>query len=193
MYRVAHVIVAIMRLLRRNLRFLLLLALMVVGIHLWQTWSVQSGQMPSSLLQLRSEFIDRDGRIREMTLEQAIAEIRQSAPGSPVAVHVWAEWCSICKLEEHSVSRLVQDTPVLTVAMQSGSSESVLAVMRERGLQWPVWVDPQGQLSTVLGLRAVPAFFVISQDGVVRLPAVGYTTELGMRMRLLLANANHSH
>lgn len=179
--------------LRRNLRFLLLLALMVLGIHLWQTWSVPSGQIPSSLRALQSEFIDREGRIRVMTLEQAIAETRGSAPGASVAVHVWAEWCSICKLEEHSISRLAQDAPVLTIAIQSGSSAQVLAVMRERRLAWPVWVDPAGQVSQALGFRAVPAFFVMRQDGVVRLPAVGYTTEIGMRWRLLLANANYSH
>ncbi len=176
---------AMFAILRRNLRFLLLLALMVLGIHLWQTWSVPSGPIPPALRALQSEFIDREGRIRVMTLEQAIAETRGSTPGASVAVHVWAEWCSICKLEEHSISRLAQDAPVLTIAIQSGSSAQVLAVMRERGLVWPVWVDPTGQVSQALGFRAVPGFFVADATNSARFPSVGYTTELGMRIRLL--------
>lgn len=173
---------------RRNRRFLLLLLLMVSGVHLWQTWSVPSGQIPKEILDLRSEWVDRDGQTRLLTLAGAIQEARAAAPGRAVAVHVWAEWCSICKLEEGSISRLVGDHPVVTVAVQSGSSDRVVEHMRRRGLAWPVWVNPDGGLMNIFGFRAVPAFFIVDQRGAIRFPAVGYTTEIGMRIRLFLAN-----
>ncbi len=174
-------------LIRRNVRFLFLLAIMVLGIHLWQTWSFPSGHIPKALLERRSEWIDPDGRTREASLAEAITALRTGAPGQVVGVHVWAEWCSICKLEESSISRLARDKAVLTVAVQSGSSGRVLEVMRQRELTWPAWVDPEGRLLNGLGLRAVPVFFVVDQTGVIRFPAAGYTTEIGMRARLFLA------
>jgi thiol-disulfide isomerase/thioredoxin len=173
---------------RRNRRFLFLLLLMVSGVHLWQTWSVPSGQIPGELLDLRSEWIDRDGQTRILTLAEGIEAARAAVPGRAVAVHVWAEWCSICKLEESSISSLVGDHPVVTVAVQSGAAVRVKDHMLRRGFAWPVWVDSDGRLLDILGFRAVPAFFIVDQRGAIRFPSVGYTTEIGMRVRLLFAN-----
>jgi thiol-disulfide isomerase/thioredoxin len=99
-------------------------------------------------------------------------------------VHVWADWCPICRAEEGTITTLQGDWPVLTVAMQSGSAAQVAAVLQQRGLPWSAVVDPQGQLSRALGVGAVPAFGVLDAQGRLRLPTVGYTTSWGMRLRL---------
>ena len=70
------------------------------------------------------------------------------------------------------------------VAMQSGDAAKVAAELRQRHLPWVTAVDPRGDVSRQLGFRVVPAFAVIDADGRLRLPAVGYTTSLGMRLRL---------
>jgi thiol-disulfide isomerase/thioredoxin len=118
----------------------------------------------------------------------SLAEFRAANPGQPVALHVWADWCPVCRTEEHSISALVRDgLPVLTIAMQSGDANNAGRVLAERGLSWPTLIDEDGAISRALGLPGVPAFVVIDAQGRVSDVQVGYTSEIGMRLRLWLA------
>jgi alkyl hydroperoxide reductase subunit AhpC len=47
--------------------------------------------------------------------------------------------------------------------------------------------DTDGSVSRAWGVQAVPASFIIDTDGQIHFIEVGYTTELGIRMRLWLA------
>lgn len=73
---------------------------------------------------------------------------------------------------------------MLTVAMQSGDPADVAKVLAERGLHWPTVVDEDGAITARYGLAGVPALAVIDADGQLRSVAVGYTTALGMHLRL---------
>lgn len=154
----------------------LLVLVVVVGVQAWQTRHVPSGLMPNLAIQV----LQPDGRVESTTLHRW----RAAHPGTPVALHFWAEWCPICRTEQHSVSRLAQDWPVLTVAMQSGTGDNVSAVIRKRQLPWETVIDQSGEVTRAHGFHAVPAFVVIDNNGMMRTPTVGYTTELGMRLRL---------
>lgn len=109
-------------------------------------------------------------------------------PGKPVLVHFWATWCPICRAEQGSISAIAGNhADVITVAMQSGDNEEVSRHMREQDLDFPVLNDPDGRLSSAWGVHAVPASFIISPDGRISFVEVGYTTGIGLRLRLWLA------
>lgn len=72
----------------------------------------------------------------------------------------------------------------MTIAMQSGDAAKVAQVLRKRELPWHAAIDPQSDITRAHGFAAVPAFVVVDAAGRLRTPTVGYTTELGMRMRL---------
>jgi thiol-disulfide isomerase/thioredoxin len=150
------------------------------GAHLWQTRDVPSGPVP----ELAFTLLSPDGSRSATTLSQW----RARYPGRPVAIHVWAEWCPICKAEEHNVHRLIADHPVLTIAMQSGPADTVAKVLRQRQMPWPTAVDEKGALARALGVNGVPAFLVVDEQGMLRAASVGYTSEIGMRWRLWWAN-----
>ena len=76
---------------------------------------------------------------------------------------------------------------VITVAMQSGTAAEIIRHMHEQGIAFPVLNDQDGALSAAWGVHAVPASFIISPDGQVRFIEVGYTTGIGLRLRLWLA------
>ncbi len=155
----------------------LALALAVVlGVNAWQTRHVPDGAAPEFTAPLA-------GTDAALTL----AQWRAQHPGRAVALHFWADWCPICKLEEGSVTAVQQDWPVLAVAMRSGDAGKVARVLAQRQLPWPSVVDADGRLSASYGLKAVPAFIVLDAEGHIRHAAVGYTTEAGMRLRLWLA------
>lgn len=153
-----------------------LVLLVFFGVQAWQTRNVPTGSLPDA----RFTLIQTDGQRRTTTL----AEWRAQHPGQAVALHVWAEWCPICRTEEGTVTSLSKDHPVLSIAMQSGQPDAVARVLVRRQLPWATAVDPRGEIASALGFRAVPAFVVVDADGQLRTPTVGYTTELGMRVRL---------
>lgn len=161
---------------KSHLGTLLMFLLLYAGIHAWQTRSVPSGPAPAFSApaagpQTASGAIDFDSW-------------RATHPGQAVALHFWADWCPICRTEENSVSRISRAWPVLSVAMQSGNPAHVQNVLTRRQLDWHTAVDPDGQIAKRYGLASVPALVVVDAQGQIRFAEVGYTSEIGMRLRL---------
>lgn len=165
---------------RGHLGTLALVAVVFFGVQAWQTRAV-----PDSLpAEVRVELLRGDGRSHEMSLAEAVTLMRTAFEDRPVALHLWAEWCPICRVEEGSVTALGGDWPVLTIAMQSGPAAAVTQVQRQRELPWVTLVDDRGQLTRALGFSSVPGFVVVDTQGRLRTPTVGFTSETGMRLRL---------
>jgi len=114
----------------------------------------------------------------------SLAEWRTVNPGKAVGVYFWVDWCPICKAQEGGVDALRADWPVFTVAMQSGNAPAVAKVLRERGVDWPTAIDADGSIAARYGLHRVPALVVAHGRSEIRSVMVGYTTSLGMRLRL---------
>jgi len=156
---------------RSHLVTLLMVLGVLAGAHLWQTRHVPAGVVPDVQLTMVSGETLR------------LSAWRARHPGQPVVLHVWAQWCPVCRAEEGSITQLQKDLPVLTVAMQSGTAAQVLKVLEQRHLPWETAVDADGQLARALGVRAVPALLVMDADGQIGAASVGYTSEMGMRLR----------
>jgi peroxiredoxin len=107
--------------------------------------------------------------------------------GKPVLLHFWATWCGVCKAEQHNIDAVARDVPVLSVASQSGDAGEVAAFVSEHGIVPRVVVDAESALARRFGVHAFPATFVIDASGAIRHVEVGYTTELGLRLRMWLA------
>jgi thiol-disulfide isomerase/thioredoxin len=161
--------------------YLLFFAVLVYAVNAWRTMSVPE-QAPdfSGVLISGSE---RTGQL--MTL----ASFRARHPGQPVALHFWAEWCPVCRVEEGSITALLDDgdMAILTIATRSGDGDAVFATLKERELDWPVILDADGRIAGAYRLPGVPAFVVIDAEGKVHSADMGYTSGPGMRLRLWLA------
>lgn len=154
---------------------LIAVLLAFTGMHLWQTRNLPSGPAPA----FQAPLV---GALTDDTVD--LESWRAAHPGRAVALHFWADWCPICRMEEGSISAVQQDWPVLAVAMQSGDAAHVRAVLNKRGLNWLSAVDTDRSVMQRYGLSSVPAFIVIDAQGQIRHATVGYTTEAGMRLRL---------
>ncbi len=155
---------------RRGIEVLVILALFF-ALRVWQQRDIVTGPAP------RLEGILLDGQ------PFSLAALR----GKPVLVHFWATWCAICALEEKSIDALAKHYSVITVAMQSGSDFEVTSHLREKGLAFPVLNDPDGSHANDWGVSAVPASFVIDASGRIRFTEVGFTSGIGLRIRLWVA------
>ena len=146
----------------------------VLGVFLtvrcYQTRELASGAMPVR------ELVTMDGKRVSLVGE------------APALVHAFATWCGVCKLEEGSVQSVAGSSRVIGIASRSGSAEQVRAYVREHELDFPVVVDADGSLAHKLGVRAFPTSFFVSPRGDIVTREVGYTTELGLRLRLWFAS-----
>lgn len=108
--------------------------------------------------------------------------------GEPVLLHFWATWCKICSLNDGAIDGLAEDMQVVTVAMESGGAKDIQKEMDERGLKFPVIVDGLGKLANLYRVKGVPTNYIIDADGNIRYVEVGYTTSIGLRIRMWLAS-----
>lgn len=150
---------------------LLLLVAIIAGVRFWQQRDIVRGVAPP----LTGVLLDGKSVTTPMR------------DGQPLLVHFWASWCPICTAEQGSIESLSKDYPTLTIAMQSGSDAEVLQHLRKENLSFAVQNDPDSIISRQWGVRAVPASFVIDAQGRIRFVEVGYTTGIGLRLRLWLA------
>lgn len=153
----------------KNALVVLLFVAAVAGIRLWQQRDMPSGAAPA---------------LQGLTLAGRSYSL-PAHPERPVLVHFWATWCPVCRAEQGSIAAIAQDNAnVITVAMQSGRPEEVVRHMREQGIAFSVVNDEDGRISAAWGVHAVPASFIVASDGEIRFVEVGYTTEIGLRLRL---------
>ena len=108
--------------------------------------------------------------------------------GEPLLLHFWATWCKICSLNDGAIDGLAEDMQVVTVAMESGGAKDIQKEMDERGLKFPVIVDGLGKLANLYRVKGVPTNYIFDADGNIRYVEVGYTTGIGLRIRMWLAS-----
>jgi peroxiredoxin len=152
-------------------RDIALLLLVIAAVQWWQSRDLAAGPAPPLVGHLL------DGSAYQL-----------SPATGPTLVHFWASWCPVCRLEQDSIASIASDRAVITVATTSGTRDEVAAYLAEHGLRIPVLMDEDGDLARAWGVNGVPATFVIDRDGGIRHAAKGYSTELGLRLRLWLAD-----
>ena len=159
---------------RRVLKWVLeglVLLLILYLVHLWQTRDAIEGVAPP----LQGELLDGS----RFTLEQR--------SGKPLLVYFWATWCPVCGLTSGHVASLSEDYSVITLAMQSGDAQQVRQYLADEGLDYPVMLDPQGEIARRWGVRGVPAFYFLDAENNIRHVSVGYTSPPGLRWRMWLS------
>jgi thiol-disulfide isomerase/thioredoxin len=156
---------------RRWPRWLLELAVAVLVFLLLQAWLTRDAP--------RGAAPDITGALLDGT-PVTLAGLR----GKPVLVHFWATWCPICGLEQGSIDALARDYPVLTIAIDEGPADDIRAYLREAGVDYPVVHDPGNDIARAYTIRGVPTSFVIDRAGTIRFVETGYTTGIGLRLRL---------
>ncbi|MBE2254212.1 MAG: TlpA family protein disulfide reductase [Myxococcus sp.] len=150
-----------------------LLALIFVGVGLWQTRAhVRGGALPAFELKTLSGG----------------AVTSSSFTGKPALLAFWAPWCTVCETESRNLGwaqTLVGDRArVVSVATAWQTPEQVTAYAQRNGVDYPVLLDEVG-LADQLNVTAFPTVYFVDERGHIKGSAVGYTTTLGLVLRTL--------
>jgi|GEM_PF-2550394 peroxiredoxin len=93
--------------------------------------------------------------------------------GKTVLLNLWSIQCADCRKEMptlEKLSKLMRDHPDFQILAvdQKDSPAAVAAFVKQQGYDFPVALDPQGQLSASYGNgAALPSSFIISPKGVI--------------------------
>jgi len=104
--------------------------------------------------------------------------------GKPLMIHFWATWCPVCKTEADNIQRLSKYYKIVTIAVKSGSDEAINKALKDRGFDYRVINDPEGRWAKLFDVQAFPTTFIYNKNGQISSSEVGYTSTLGLALRM---------
>ncbi|MGF6147383.1 Thiol-disulfide oxidoreductase resA [Kingella potus] len=116
------------------------------------------------------------------------ATLAQISSKQTAVLYFWGSWCGICKYTSPAVQRLhAEGTPVVGVALKSGSEAEVRAYMRRQGLDFALANDPQGDTAQQWGIKVTPTIVLVKNGRIVH-STTGIAGYLGLAARIRLAD-----
>ncbi|MBV8164968.1 MAG: TlpA family protein disulfide reductase [Candidatus Eremiobacteraeota bacterium] len=104
--------------------------------------------------------------------------------GDDVLVNVWATWCGPCRREMPALARLshAMQPHLVVVAIDQGEDPQVVgAFVKQFGVNFPIYLDPEQRVGTTLHLVGLPSSFFVDRSGTIRDAVDGEMTYDTMR------------
>lgn len=106
--------------------------------------------------------------------------------GKPFVLHFWGTWCPVCQTEISNIQSISQKYEVLTIAVNSGSDETLQEYMKTKGYNFKVMNDTEGIWARKYKVEVFPTTFIYDKAGKLAFTETGYTTTAGLLARLAL-------
>ena len=117
----------------------------------------------------------------------------ESLMGKFVLLDFWATWCPPCVASVGELKELARKYPrerLVIVSISSDVDEQAWrSFVADRNMQWEHYWDRDRMLQRVYGVRAVPTYFLIGPDGIIRERIVGQDPRASVTARLKKALA----
>jgi thiol-disulfide isomerase/thioredoxin len=89
--------------------------------------------------------------------------------GKLLLVNFWASWCGPCRVEMPGLARLPElfgeDRLVVVGLNVKEGARAVSLFLQRTGVQMPVWMDPQGEITRAWGVSVYPTTFILDRQG----------------------------
>lgn len=148
----------------------LLLLAALIGLLLQNGLPISIGAARPQIGQKLADFAgeDLDGRAVRLS----------DYSGSPVLINFWATWCPPCVREMPGLNAFYQShqsAGLVVLAINVGETREQAAAFSEKlGLQFPVLLDPEYELSDRMLVDNYPTSILVGRDGKVKIIHIGY-------------------
>jgi thiol-disulfide isomerase/thioredoxin len=93
-------------------------------------------------------------------------------------VNFWASWCSACLIEMPSIVRLrdkfnSRGLEVVALNVDTNPASDIPPLLPRLGINFPVYLDPQGKVSDLFDVREIPLTFIIDRTRTILAVALG--------------------
>jgi len=157
--------------------------LIFIGIFVLITWWQQKDMLSTSSHELAPSF-------SLVNMQGEVMSFNPTKQTQKTLIYFFAPWCMICHASIDNIEAIKQSADgeinFYIIALDWKGKQEVEAFIKEHHLTIPVLLGTQHTTDT-FKIRAFPSYYVIDSDGLLQSKDMGYTTELGMRIRLGLA------
>ncbi len=111
----------------------------------------------------------------------------ESLKGKKTVIYFFSPWCSVCKLSSGNITAVknsVKDINIIAIALSWDKPEDVQKFIVEHNLDVPVILGDDA-IGAKYKIEAFPTIYILDGKGRIINSLVGYTTVLGLRLRLL--------
>ncbi|NEW08605.1 TlpA family protein disulfide reductase [Paenibacillus sp. SYP-B3998] len=142
---------------------LLIIVVILVILAIYQNKPINKEELPTVGYQAPSiSLTGLDGN--PYTLEEL--------GDKPIVVNFWASWCGPCKLEAPELVRLYgkykDEIEIYAVNVTTSDTiEDAQDFAEEYGINFPILLDVDGEVSRKYQIKPIPTTFFINKDGVI--------------------------
>ncbi len=118
--------------------------------------------------------------------------------GKVVLVDFWASWCVPCREEEphlQQLARKLSDQPLVILGVSIDEDNTKWQTyLQKKPTSWPQYLDSRKYMATLFGVSAIPHYFTIDADGVLKEETLGHDDAdhqaFDMKLKKLLDRAH---
>jgi thiol-disulfide isomerase/thioredoxin len=90
--------------------------------------------------------------------------------GNVVLLNVWATWCGPCRFEIPDLGKLhahyaSRGFKVIGVSVDEGGAKDVTPFVADQKIVYPIAIDPEGKLATILKADVIPTSVLVDRAG----------------------------
>jgi len=134
-------------------------------------------------------MLSNDSQINEIHSVESLNNelIALKAQNKQTLVYFFAPWCSVCHASIENLQNIYKknsDIDVIAVALDFVDRAEVEAFTARHQLTFPVALGNEA-VKKSFKVKGYPSYYVIDEDNTVVAKSMGYSSEIGMYLRLL--------
>lgn len=173
----------------------LVFLVIVYLINLWQTRNLipSDERAPNfKIISLKdASSSENQPNKNELAVENEKSFQLNHLKGKKSIIFFFAPWCKVCKANFSFIDSLYsssnQDYNIIAISLSYDSPEEVKQYVKEGGYKMPVFLGNDEMMSRYK-IGAFPSIYILNSDLTVSSKMTGFSTNWGIRFRLLLAH-----
>lgn len=113
----------------------------------------------------------------------------QQLEGKPTLIYFWAPWCKVCDVSLPNLQDFYRDNGakinVISVVLSYEDIDNVDMMVVKHKLDFPVLIG-SNETAKAFNITGFPTYYLIDSEQTIAAKSLGYSSEVGMKLRALL-------